>query len=134
MAKLLYCWRCQTEMPMLEEYEWKEIYPLLKDWTERGQAARARYKEFTGLDELNPAAIWHHRLSLYGPHAWQIWQNYASRWQINSSIRMVRVLGTLGGADLFSVHGLELGFHSSFWHFSNMPRCLTLAASLDPFG
>ena len=33
MAKLLYCWRCQAQMPMLEEHEWREIYlatrPLL---------------------------------------------------------------------------------------------------------
>jgi hypothetical protein len=52
---------------MLEEHEWREIYPLLRDRTEGGQAAHALFKEFTGLDETNPAAIWHHRLSLYGP-------------------------------------------------------------------
>jgi hypothetical protein len=31
------------------------------------QEARTRYRQITGFDEPNPVAIWHHRLSLFGP-------------------------------------------------------------------
>ena len=26
--KLLWCWRCRAEMPMLDDYEWAEVAPL----------------------------------------------------------------------------------------------------------
>src|SRR5216684_1908431 len=47
----LWCWRCGTEMPMLDEAEFRMVT------SKRG----------TGYRETNPAAIWHHRLELYGP-------------------------------------------------------------------
>ena len=28
--KTYYCWRCETEVPMLEEHEWEQIEPLIK--------------------------------------------------------------------------------------------------------
>ena len=66
MAKMYYCWRCQMEMPMLEEYEWKQVLPLFRSDTGRKRVL-ALYKEFTGFDETNPAAVAHHRLSNFGP-------------------------------------------------------------------
>ena len=32
-----------------------------------GSEALRLYQEFTGFRETNPDALWHHRLSLYGP-------------------------------------------------------------------
>ena len=87
MAKTQYCWRCKMALPMLEEHEWELIHPLLQDAigdikryreahgvsiTEAkekgyGQAVLAFYRSLTGFAETNPDAIWHHRLSLFGP-------------------------------------------------------------------
>lgn len=56
------------DVPMLDEHEWEQIAPLLRNWTkDKGQAARMRYEQLTGFDEPNPVAIWHHRLGLLGP-------------------------------------------------------------------
>jgi hypothetical protein len=49
---------------MLEEHEWEEIEPLLRD---DRTSALVRYEEFTGFYESNPNAVWHHRLRMYGP-------------------------------------------------------------------
>ncbi|MGC1464248.1 MAG: hypothetical protein WA792_00790, partial [Pseudolabrys sp.] len=55
-------------VPMLEEHEWNQLAPLLEERKQdKGQAARALYKQLTGFDEPNPIAIWHHRLKLLGP-------------------------------------------------------------------
>jgi hypothetical protein len=35
--------------------------------TDHFQAMLARYEAITGLQETNPNAVWHHRLSLYSP-------------------------------------------------------------------
>jgi hypothetical protein len=87
MAKTAYCWRCKIEVPMLDEREWEQVYPRLseglraiKEYRERngatlveamehfhGQGAIERYFEITGFRETNANAIWHHRLSLFGP-------------------------------------------------------------------
>ena len=87
MATLLFCWRCDMEVPMLTEREWEEVVPLLqrsindvKQYRERhgvslraamdeslGQSAIAKYEEITGVRETNVNAIWHHRASIYGP-------------------------------------------------------------------
>ena len=87
MAQSLYCWRCDTEIPMLDEQEWSVVEPALSqsiqeiqqirrdrgiDLSEAlkhhyGTSALRLYEELTGFHETNPAAIWHHRLSLYGP-------------------------------------------------------------------
>lgn len=83
----LWCWRCKSEMPMLDEQEFAEIASLhrasmraVKDYrnetaaplkrvplAERYSAMLTRYKEMTGYTETNPNAVMHHRLSLYGP-------------------------------------------------------------------
>jgi hypothetical protein len=87
MATLLFCWRCDMEVPMLTEREWEEVAPLLqssigdvKAYRERhgvslqaamevsfGQSAIAKYEEITGIKENNVNVIWHHRASIYGP-------------------------------------------------------------------
>ena len=84
--KNYYCWRCEVEVPMLEEHEWEEISPLLniqlktiKEYRaehnvdletaqrEAIKPATDKYFELTGYKETNQTSIWHHRLSDYGP-------------------------------------------------------------------
>jgi hypothetical protein len=87
MAVDLYCWRCRVVLPMLDEAEWAELEPLLVQRLTDVQshrelygamlaetpvqdfrkAALNRYRELTGFDETNVNALWHHRVSLYGP-------------------------------------------------------------------
>lgn len=87
MPQNLYCWRCGMVLPMLEEAEWAQMQPLLfaslhniKCYREQtgiplGETpmeamywpALGLYHALTGLEEVNPTALWHHRLSLYGP-------------------------------------------------------------------
>jgi hypothetical protein len=53
MVKLLYCWRCQMEIPMLEEHEAADVVE-----NGRGQShILRRYFEVTGFEETNPNAI-----------------------------------------------------------------------------
>jgi len=71
---------------MLTEEEWREVGPLLSLDTERTQQIRKekeiglkdvlaelqsqacqKFEELTGYKETNWNAIWHHRLSQYGP-------------------------------------------------------------------
>lgn len=85
--KSLYCWRCRADMPMLDETEWATIHPLLSRGLTDTMAERERtgaplstdllarhfkpaleaYECLTGFHETNGNALWHHRLSLYGP-------------------------------------------------------------------
>jgi hypothetical protein len=82
-----YCWRCQIDVPMLDEAEWAQVHPRLAGTIDRikqyrrdtgslladakaqdlGKDARDKYFELTGVPESNENAIWHHRLSLFGP-------------------------------------------------------------------
>jgi hypothetical protein len=81
-----WCWRCKKDVPMLDEAEWQTLAPLLGSNIEatkrlrRSGAALAegeknifahvalgKYKAFTGHQEMNVDALWHHRASLYGP-------------------------------------------------------------------
>lgn len=73
---------------MLNESEWEELAPYLQDMArrvkdyrertgasigtalehaKRNPAALAKYYALTGFLETNVNALWHHRLSLYGP-------------------------------------------------------------------
>ena len=87
MAKLLYCWRCKMDVPMLDEVEWEQVMPHLTgalDEIKRyhdahgvtlveakdrvyGRGALDRYHQITGFRENNVNAIWHHRISNFGP-------------------------------------------------------------------
>jgi hypothetical protein len=87
MATTIYCWRCRIEVPMLDESEWEQIFPDLQRGFQEvreyrqahgssfeeakqhvyGQGALKRYFEMTGFHETNVTALWHHRLSRYGP-------------------------------------------------------------------
>ncbi len=87
MPQDLYSWRCDAVLPMLDEEEWAQLSPLLTLSIENIQryrcnhdvaldavpiqkmywAALAQYREMTGFQETNPLALWHHRVSLYGP-------------------------------------------------------------------
>ena len=83
----LWCWRCKSEMPMLDEDEFADVIarfergaksvkefrarsgePLKRvPLAEHFKEMLARYEAITGFKETNPNAVWHHRLSLYGP-------------------------------------------------------------------
>ncbi len=85
--KSLYCWRCRADIPMLDENEWAIVAPLLSRSLADIKAERQRsglllstdllaqrftpaleaYERLTGFHETNGNALWHHRLSLYGP-------------------------------------------------------------------
>jgi len=72
---------------MLEEHEWEQVLPDLRHGIERiqhhrqthgasvqeakqqvyGEGALERYYQITGFRETDINALWHHRLSLFGP-------------------------------------------------------------------
>lgn len=71
---------------MLTEKEWEIVGPLLENsirrvkasyrgrkeelsqaFSEMGKEACAAYEKLTGFHETNFNALWHHRLTLYGP-------------------------------------------------------------------
>ena len=57
-------------MPMLDEDEFRTVTSLLRNTgslAERFAPVVAAYERVTGMHETNPNAIYHHRLSLYGP-------------------------------------------------------------------
>lgn len=71
--KMIWCWRCKTEVPMLDDEEFKRVTSLRDRGM--GQTAKERmfsavldeYERTTGFRETNPNAIYHHKISLYGP-------------------------------------------------------------------
>lgn len=75
--KILWCWRCKMEIPMLDDAEYAvagELYSegvRSRDRTgtrlERFKPLLDYYKEVTGWDETEPNAIMHHCISMYGP-------------------------------------------------------------------
>jgi hypothetical protein len=70
--KMLWCWRCKTEMSMLDDDEYRQVMALRsmgKGATLQEQFALmlAEYERITGFRETNPNAVFHHRLSEYGP-------------------------------------------------------------------
>jgi hypothetical protein len=75
--KMLWCWRCKTEMPMLDDDEFRQVMSLLPTQNtipESRDSLKARfvpmlaeYERITGLRVTSPGAVFHHCLSLYGP-------------------------------------------------------------------
>ncbi len=80
-----FCWRCGCDVPMLDEDEFAEVWPLYRDSLilhknvageiRAGRATLADlyrpmldvYERLTGFRESNPKAVLHHRAALYGP-------------------------------------------------------------------
>lgn len=84
--KVMWCWRCKMEVPMLDEKEFEIIdnlysqgFSATKEFrqkhnlplencsiNERFHLVCEKYKEMTGFTENNHNAIMHHRISIYG--------------------------------------------------------------------
>jgi hypothetical protein len=84
MAKILYCWKCKADVPMLTEDEWEVFMSTIErlnrtpfatktafeipDWRAyHWEPAYRAVERMTGMSIGNRAAVWHHRLSRYGP-------------------------------------------------------------------
>ncbi|WP_341891266.1 hypothetical protein [Variovorax sp. YR752] len=84
MATTMYCWRCKIDLPILTEEEYQLVFPTsfmeqIREYREKtgadlrqaqadvGERALATYERISGFKETNPLALYHHRLSLYGP-------------------------------------------------------------------
>ncbi len=66
--KMQWCWRCKTEVPMLDDEEFQRVTSLFYKTGERRNGVLLQaYEHITGFHETNPNAIFHHRLSMYGP-------------------------------------------------------------------
>jgi hypothetical protein len=69
--KLLWCWRCKMEVPMLDDDEFRQVLNarvLVPGATseERFALFLREYERITGFHETNPNAVYHHVVSLYG--------------------------------------------------------------------
>ena len=84
--KVLWCWRCKMQVPMLDEDEFAVVaklysaaFGMTKEFRlkhnlplgecsidERFRPVREAYERMTGMFESNHNAIMHHRISLYG--------------------------------------------------------------------
>jgi hypothetical protein len=67
--KLLWCWRCKANVPMLDDDEWKivwDAYSSVKNGDGR-PVALAEYERLTGYQETNFNALFDHRISRLGP-------------------------------------------------------------------
>jgi hypothetical protein len=85
--KIMYCWRCDMDVPMLDEGEFAAMSELYSECMraakefrqehglplqglgvdERFQPMRAAHERLTGYKGFRETAIMHHRISLYGP-------------------------------------------------------------------
>jgi hypothetical protein len=84
--KLIWCWRCKIQVPMLDEKEFAIVSNLYSQGMEatkefrqaRGvplsevpfgdifRPVRAAYEKLTGMKHTNHDAVMHHRISIYG--------------------------------------------------------------------
>jgi hypothetical protein len=87
MAEIHYCWRCKSDVSMLDENEWAQVAPYLQHAIEQikeyrlankvplsdarqngfGREAIDIYHKLTGHRADHPDVLWHHRLALFGP-------------------------------------------------------------------
>ena len=85
--KIMFCWRCQMDMPMVDEDEYAVIAKLYSQGIKATKEFRQqhniplsdcpleerfipllqKYEEMTGFKETVANAVMHHRISLYGP-------------------------------------------------------------------
>lgn len=72
--KIMYCWRCQMDIPMLEDHEIQLIRKKQgqfdskqKDLIKQQKNLLRLYNKITGFNETNSNAVYHHVASLYGP-------------------------------------------------------------------
>jgi hypothetical protein len=75
--RMLWCWRCKTEMPMLDDDEVGQVMLLLPNAATRVKTREdhqamfapmlTEYARITGFRETNPNVVFHHFVSLYGP-------------------------------------------------------------------
>ncbi len=73
--KILLCWRCKMEVPMLDEDEFIIASNLYSAAFKNGKISLEQrfkplleyYHAITGFQESEPDAIMHHRISQYGP-------------------------------------------------------------------
>jgi hypothetical protein len=71
--KTLWCWRCKVEIPMLDDDEFNRVMSLRGTgtdgdmWERKFGTVLREYERITGFHETNINAVWHHKLSLYGP-------------------------------------------------------------------
>ncbi len=85
--KLLYCWRCRTDVPMLDESEFAVVAHVHRQCTAAVKAYREQhgatlantpradlmrpvletYRELTGVNAGDPDHVLKHRLALIGP-------------------------------------------------------------------
>jgi hypothetical protein len=85
--KVLWCWRCKMDLPMLDENEYAEVRALYGqcmnatkqfreehnvpldavDITELFRPVCVAYQRLTGMRETVANAVMHHRIALYGP-------------------------------------------------------------------
>ncbi|WP_164011345.1 hypothetical protein [Pyxidicoccus trucidator] len=85
--KVLWCWRCKADVPMLDEEEFSRVWPLYvegmqsikairlaedealsRDMVKAGLAkASAEFERLTGVPETSIDAVSHHRVSRFGP-------------------------------------------------------------------
>lgn len=66
--KILWCWRCKMEVPMLDDDEFQLVMSLRDnrisdDIREQFGPALREYERITGFHETNINAVWHHKLS-----------------------------------------------------------------------
>jgi hypothetical protein len=70
--KLLWCWRCKQEVPMLDEEEYWPMFRLFSTGEGRARERlwgpmKREYERITGVPALDGYELFHHRLALYGP-------------------------------------------------------------------
>ena len=71
--KMIWCWRCRVEVPMLDEEEFDHVFSLKQNgkdgdlWNKVFGPVLAEYERITGVRETNINALYHHRISYYGP-------------------------------------------------------------------
>lgn len=70
MARVLYCWRCKMDIPMLDRAEARQVSAAWSNPVVPGNnnaEALEKYFQLTGFLETNINAVHHHMLHQYGP-------------------------------------------------------------------